>query len=97
MFFQQILDPRTKGFLPDDKEDLGTEEAEEEDQEGQKLLQEEEDRAQTAAEKYERVCRSMKNIFGYKKSNSRQSENIPPRVSPVSLEEMREKKMMAIL
>lgn len=39
----------------------------------------------------------MKNIFGYKKSNSRQSENIPPRVSPVSLEEMREKKMMAIL
>lgn len=45
MFFQQILDPRTKGFLPNDKkggnkEDLGTEEAEEEDQEGQKLLQE---------------------------------------------------------
>lgn len=46
MFFQQILDPRTKGFLLNDKkkkggkEDLGTEEAEEEDQEGQKLLQE---------------------------------------------------------
>lgn len=29
----------------------------------------------------EGVCKSMKNIFRYKKSNSGQSENIPPRVS----------------
>lgn len=36
----------------------------------------------------------MKNIFGYKKSSSRQSEN---RVCLVSLDEVGEKKMMATL
>lgn len=39
----------------------------------------------------------MKNIFGYKKSNSRQSVNMPPRASLVSLDEAGEKKMMATL
>lgn len=66
---------------------VGKETAEEEDQGGQGLLQEE-DWGQAAAEECERVCRSMKNIFGYKKSNSRQSENMPSRVSLVSLEEV---------
>lgn len=43
------------------------------------------------------VCRDTKNSFRYKISNSRESENMAPMVSLVSLQEVGEKKMMATL
>lgn len=87
-FFNKSWVPELKALLNDTRgiwcqgqrgPAVGTEEAEKEDWGGKKLLQEE-DWGQTAAEEYEWVCTGPENIFRYKKSNSRHSKNMAPRV-----------------
>lgn len=87
-----LLNDKKRSFMSGKRQSVvGTKEGKEEHHRGWKWLQKE---GQSAAKECEEMCKGLKNISGYKKSNSRQSENMPPRLSLASLEE---KKMMGPL